>query len=227
MVKDESIVVFPQHERKHETTIEGKIRNIVDASPSLKAALKYIGGEFPNLTMGELTPIIRSIAAERQEEGRRAEQEIAALEEIIPMMKEAEEITGRENITFEEVLTVLAERGNEKAAAYLEYLTRPEARFWEFVTDKAIESDPYWVKEGKYIKTLEGAVHETPEALALAYVKNHMDQILEDLPTNLKEWLVQKHVEDLVQEELDRLVEKGEIEIVRTEGGENIYQKKK
>lgn len=226
MTGEHKTVIFPQHERKRELTIGERIRNIMDASPSPEAGLRYVGSEFPHLSVDEIKQIIYGLIIENQEQRKSEEIELAHYDWLIPLIKEAQNITGRENITTEEAMKVLAGRGNEKAAAYLQHLTRPEARFWAFVTDRAIEQDPYWEKDGDYIITHEGATHLTPEALAHAYAKNHMDQILEDPPADLKEWLVRKLIENEAQKELDRLVEEGKFEIVGTEDGENIYRKK-
>ena len=74
-----------------------------------------------------------------------------------------------------------------------------------------------------YVRRYVNAHKNDDRDAARAYAKNHIGQIIEDLPTDLKEWLDQTHIEAVVQRELDHRVEEGKLEAVESETGETIY----
>ena len=56
--------------------------------------------------------------------------------------------------------------------------------------EKAVDSDPYWERTGEGRWTaLDGAIHETPEALIRAYVMSRGVKIADDLPDDLKPYV--------------------------------------
>ncbi len=107
-------------------------------------------------------------------------------------MKMAEELVkpvwkDNPGMTFGHALKVVADQGDPQAKALLEHLRSPAMRLEEVLFDKAVGLDPYWEREGDHYRCREGAAYETPEELIRVFVQSHRDEILSELPDDLKE----------------------------------------
>ena len=79
-----------------------------------------------------------------------------------------------------EALKILADQGNELAVEYLAFFNRPENLETQKLILLAAEADPNWEvkRDGngklKWLRPMDGAVHDTTEKLLEAYKQTHV-----------------------------------------------------
>ncbi len=169
-MSDDKIETFPQQDVRAATpSDEERFLEMINSENTKEQKAALITSAFSHLTSEELEALAKRVEAICLRVAEKAQAEAQTSKEILDLMREAEKI--KPGVNTLGAMTLLAKRGNERAAMYLEQLSgHLEA---QDLMDRAVAADPYWEKldDGSY-QTLSGAVHETPEALMAAYQRN-------------------------------------------------------
>ena len=75
--------------------------------------------------------------------------------------------------TIGEALRILADQGDDRAAAYLAQITGPGQQEFIRLLDLAVAEDLYWRKDDGGYRCSRGATYSTPDELVAAYRRNH------------------------------------------------------
>ena len=135
--------------------------------------LTLAAAKFPNLLLSDLVAAIRDHCVSLVEQQAQNEREAAFLHEVTELTRPV--FHAGEAETLDEALQILADRGNARAADLLQKLDSPEHQEFLRLFEEAVDHDPFWIKEGTKYRVLPGAVHQTPEALVSAYLRNRSD----------------------------------------------------
>jgi hypothetical protein len=141
------------------------IESITCRQPPL-ATFQRIAKHYPNASRAEIDAAMAAAKAEVAKRQRELDS-MKALEAIVkPIMREL----GNEGLTIGRALKIAANRGDERAKAYLAYFEHDEAKAWERDFKDAVALDPYWeMRDDSVAVRKPGGLHKTPEELVAAY----------------------------------------------------------
>ena len=166
----DKIETFPQQDvQPSALSEEERFLEIINSENTKGQKAALITLAFSHLTGEELEALAKRAEAILRSVVEKAQAEAQTSKEILDLIRVAKKI--KPGVNTLEAMTLLAERGNERAAMYLEQLSGHLED--QILMDRAVAADPYWEKldDGSY-QSLPGAVHETPEALMVAYQRN-------------------------------------------------------
>lgn len=155
---------FPQHTTKPKPT---EPIDIIRDARSPEEMLQLLALAFPELTMGEVVAMAQDERRKLAGEEIELNGDIAALEAIEVLV--APVMANDDTLELGDALRILADQGNEAAAALLAQFDSAEAEAFERDLAAAVELDPYWSKEGRDYRCRAGATHTTPADLVEAY----------------------------------------------------------
>jgi response regulator RpfG family c-di-GMP phosphodiesterase len=165
---------FPQHRAgKPKPTVAEIVIDAVSTKMPPMAMLQKITELHPNVTQGEITAAIAAAKAETEKRQRELGGMKALMTVVKPIMRE---FGSDKELTTGQALKIAADRGDERAKAYLAHFESAEAKAWERDFKAAVELDPYWEMsaDGRGATRKEGARHKTAEDLVAAYRANQL-----------------------------------------------------
>jgi hypothetical protein len=163
---------FPQHRAgKPKPTVAEIVMDAVSTKMPPMAMFQKIAELHPNVTQGEITAALAAAKAEAEKRQRELGGMKALMTVVKPIMREF----SNRKLTTGQALKIAADRGDERAKAYLAYFESDEVKAWERDFKAAAELDPYWTLNADGSATRkDGARHATAEELVDAYRANQL-----------------------------------------------------
>ena len=168
------IISFPQHEAtpaERPRTIEDIIDSAAGMAPEQIMAL--VRTAFPQATDAEIARVFDKHLERLETQTAETNGETQAMADPADLC--APVVERGEASTLGEALQVLADEGNEAAAAFLAQIAGPDQQEFARLLELAVAEDPYWyfdaAERGYRVKP--GARYSTPEELVAAYRQNH------------------------------------------------------
>ena len=169
----EKTICFPQHAAKpagRPRTFARVLEGTQGMTPSQIMAV--LAAEFPDATVDEVTRTIAEYAQRASAEVSELKGEGQAMEDVAALC--APVFERGEAGTVGEALRLLADQGDERAAAYLAQIAGPDQQEFKRLLNLAVAEDPYWSKDAVHgYRCMSGATHTTPQELVAAYRRNH------------------------------------------------------
>ena len=166
-------VVFPQHAAKPAEKPR-TIATVLEATQGMTPSqiMAVLAAEFPDATVGEVTRAIAEYAQRASAEVSELKGEGQAMEDVAALC--APVFERGEAGTVGEALRLLADQGDEHAAAYLAQIAGPDQQEFKRLLNLAVAEDPYWSKDAVHgYRCMSGATHTTPQEPVAAYRRNH------------------------------------------------------
>jgi hypothetical protein len=168
----DTIDTFPQHRagKRKPTVYEIMIDAMTTEEPPM-AMFQRIAKLHPDVTPAEIDAALAAAKAEAEKRQR----EGASVESLMAVVKPIMCEPGNKGLTTIQALKIGADRGDERAKAYLAYFESDEVKAWERDFKAAVALDPYWTLNADGSATRkEGARHKTAEDLVAAYRANRL-----------------------------------------------------
>jgi hypothetical protein len=168
----DSFTAFPQHRagRRKPTVAEIMIGAMTTQEPPM-AMFQRIATAHPDVTQSEIDA---AFAAAKAEVAKR-QSELGSMEALMAVVKPIMREFGNKKLTTGQALKIAADRGDERAKAYLAYFESAEVKAWERDFKAAAALDPYWTLNADGSATRHpGARHKTAEDLVAAYRANQL-----------------------------------------------------
>jgi hypothetical protein len=168
----DTIDPFPQHRAgKRKPTVAEIVIDAMTTKMQPMAMFQKIAEIHPTVTPAEIDA---AFAAAKDEVARR-QRELGSMEALAAVVKPIMREFGKKKLTTGQALKIAAERGDERAKAYLAYFESDEVKAWERDFKAAVALDPYWTLNADGSATRkEGARHKTAEDLVAAYRANRL-----------------------------------------------------
>jgi hypothetical protein len=170
----DTIDAFPQHragKRKGKPTIAEIVNDGIKTGQTPMAIFATVGALYPKTKLKDIKAAFDTEIERQQAKVARGQQEIASMEALMAVVKPIMREPGNKGMTVGQALKIAADRGDERAKAYLAHFeSAEEEAFWRDFK-AAVALDPYWEmsEDGRSATRLPGARHKTTEELVAAY----------------------------------------------------------
>ena len=180
----DNIDPFPQHragKSKGKATIVEIVNDGIKTGQTPMAIFATIGTLYPKTTMGEIKAAFKAEIERQTAKQAEQERELNSMKTLMAVVKPIMREPGNKRLTTIQALKIGADRGDERAKAYLAHFESEEAKAWERDFEAAVELDPYWTLNADGSATRkEGARHKTAEDLVAAYRANQLGNAAAD-----------------------------------------------
>jgi hypothetical protein len=179
----DTIEPFPQHRAgKRRPTIADIVNDCLKTGQRPRAIRAIIRKLYPKAQWDDVKAAIDDELERRAADIGRQNRELDTMKALFSVVEPIMREPGNKGLTTIQALKIGADRGDERAKAYLAHFESEEAKAWERDFEAAVALDPYWEMsaDGRSATIKPGARHKTAEDLVAAYRANQIGNAAAD-----------------------------------------------